>query len=175
MRIVGTPEHTKVKNYIKKSLEDLNWTVEIDSFKDDTPIFGSLEFKNVIAKLNPNAKRYLALACHYDSKYTKERNFIGATDSAVPCAQMINLAKVMKNYLESIKDNDISLMFIFFDGEEAFKEWGPKDSIYGAKHLAKIWHNNYTIFRNGENISELDKLIQHFIITLAIQKNGILY
>lgn len=158
VRIVGTPEHTKVKNYIKKSLEDLNWTVEIDSFKDDTPIFGPLEFKNIIAKLNPNAKRYLALACHYDSKYTKERNFIGATDSAVPCAQMINLAKVMKNYLESIKNNDISLMFIFFDGEEAFKEWGPKDSIYGAKHLAKIWHNNYTIFKNGENISELDKL-----------------
>lgn len=50
-------------------------------------------------------------------------------------------------------------MFIFFDGEEAFKEWGPKDSIYGAKHLAKIWHNNYTIFKNGENISELDKLV----------------
>lgn len=87
--------------------------MEIDSFKDDTPIFGSLEFKNVIAKLNPNAKRYLALACHYDSKYTKERNFIGATDSAVPCAQMINLAKVMKNYLESIKDVSEILLIIF--------------------------------------------------------------
>ncbi|CAL7936355.1 unnamed protein product [Xylocopa violacea] len=158
VRIVGTPEHTRVKNYIKKSMEDLDWTVESDIFNEHTPNFGSLQFENIVAKLNPNAKRYLALACHYDSKYTRQRNFIGATDSAVPCAQMINLAKVMKNYLNSIKNNDISLMFIFFDGEEAFKEWGPKDSIYGARHLAKIWHNNYTTYDHGENISELDKV-----------------
>ncbi|XP_012153144.1 glutaminyl-peptide cyclotransferase isoform X2 [Megachile rotundata] len=57
-----------------------------------------------------------------------------------------------------VKNNDISLMFIFFDGEEAFKEWGPKDSIYGARHLAKIWHDNYTSYNEGENISELDKI-----------------
>ncbi|XP_054013597.1 glutaminyl-peptide cyclotransferase isoform X1 [Hylaeus anthracinus] len=158
VRIVGTPEHTRVKNYIKKSMQDLNWMVESDVFEDRTPTFGTLQFENVIAKLNPNAKRYLTLACHYDSKYTKERNFVGATDSAVPCAQMINLAKVMKNSLDSVKQNDISLMFIFFDGEEAFKEWGPKDSIYGARHLARAWHNNYTAYEQGEYISELDKL-----------------
>ncbi|KOC60619.1 Glutaminyl-peptide cyclotransferase [Habropoda laboriosa] len=139
-------------------MEDLGWTVESDRFKDQTPTFGTLEFENIIAKLNPNAKRYLALACHYDSKYTRERNFIAATDSAVPCAQMINLAEVMKDKLNSIKNNDISLMLIFFDGEEAFREWGPKDSIYGARHLAKTWHNNYTTYNQGENISELDKL-----------------
>nr|XP_034188813.1 glutaminyl-peptide cyclotransferase isoform X1 [Osmia lignaria] len=158
VRIVGTPEHTRVKNYIKESMRNLNWTVETDIFDEHTPTFGTLQFENIIAKLNPNAKRYLALACHYDSKYTRERNFVGATDSAVPCAQMINLAKVMQNHLNSIKHNDISLMFIFFDGEEAFKEWGPKDSIYGARHLAKIWHNNYTTYKEDENISELDKL-----------------
>ncbi|CAK9798047.1 Glutaminyl-peptide cyclotransferase [Anthophora quadrimaculata] len=158
VRIVGTPEHTMVKNYIKRSMEDLGWTVESDSFKDRTPTFGTLEFENIIAKLNPNAKRYLALACHYDSKYTRERNFIGAVDSAVPCAQMINLAKVMKDNLDSIKNNDVSLMLIFFDGEEAFREWGPKDSIYGARHLAKVWHNNLTTYNQDEHISELDKL-----------------
>ena len=49
-------------------------------------------------------------------------------------------------------------MLIFFDGEEAFKEWGPKDSIYGARHLAKTWHSNYTAYDKGENISELDRL-----------------
>ncbi|XP_017887550.1 glutaminyl-peptide cyclotransferase-like [Ceratina calcarata] len=158
VRIVGTPEHTTVKNYIKKSMTDLGWAVESDTFEDDTPNFGTLKFENIIAKLNPNAKRYLALACHYDSKYTRKRDFIGATDSAVPCAQMINLAKVMKNHLDSIKNNDVSLMFIFFDGEEAFKEWGPKDSIYGARHLAQIWHSNYSTYQLGENISELDKI-----------------
>ncbi|XP_043248892.1 glutaminyl-peptide cyclotransferase isoform X2 [Colletes gigas] len=158
VRIVGTSEHARVKNYIKKSMQDLNWTLESDVFDDHTPTFGTLQFENIIAKLNPNAKRYLTLACHYDSKYNAERNFVGATDSAVPCAQLINLAKVMKNQLDSIKQNDVSLMFIFFDGEEAFKEWGPKDSIYGARHLAKTWYNNHTAYEHGENISELDKI-----------------
>ncbi|XP_076170897.1 glutaminyl-peptide cyclotransferase isoform X2 [Ptiloglossa arizonensis] len=175
VRIVGTPAHSTVKNYIKKSMQDLNWTVESDVFEEHTPIFGSLQFENIIAKLNPDAKRYLAMACHYDSKYTKERNFVGATDSAVPCAQLINLATVMQNHLNSIKQNNISLMFIFFDGEEAFKEWGPQDSIYGAKNLAKVWHNNYTAFENGENISELDKLDILILLDLIGAPDPIFY
>lgn len=82
----------------------LGWTVESDLFEANTPLFGKLEFENIIVKLNPNAKRYLALACHFDSKYTRERNFVGATDSAVPCAQMINLATVMNDVLQNIKE-----------------------------------------------------------------------
>ncbi|GAB1863993.1 glutaminyl-peptide cyclotransferase [Camponotus japonicus] len=156
VRIVGTPEHMRVRQYIKRSMRDLGWTVESDVFKADTPIFGKLEFENIIAKLNPNAKRYLALACHFDSKYTRERDFVGATDSAVPCAQLINLATVMNSYFN--KQQDISLMLIFFDGEEAFKEWGPNDSIYGAKHLAQKWHNNKTVYDSKNYFSELDKM-----------------
>ena len=87
--------------------------MESTVFEDETPNFGRLQFENVIAKLNPNARRYLALACHYDSKYTRERNFIGATDSAVPCAQMINLAKVMKNHLDSVKNVSNRFVKIF--------------------------------------------------------------
>lgn len=158
VRVVGSPQHKQVKDYIKKSMKDLNWTVESDIFEDDTPRFGKLQFENIIAKLNPNARRYLTLACHYDSKYSREGNFIGATDSAVPCAQMINIATVLDKQLKSIKDQDISLMLIFFDGEEAFQTWGPKDSIYGARHLAKMWHNKRSSLSQDLNISELDKM-----------------
>ena len=95
-------------------MKDLGWTVESDSFEDHTPIFGALQFENIIAKLNPSAKRYLALACHHDSKYTRERNFEGAIDSAVPCAQMINLAKVMKDHFKSIKHVCIDWTYDFY-------------------------------------------------------------
>lgn len=54
-------------------------------------------------------------------------------------------------------------MFIFFDGEEAFKEWGPNDSIYGAKHLASKWHDNKTIYDKENHISELDRLVEIII------------
>lgn len=58
-------------------------------------------------------------------------------------------------------------MFIFFDGEEAFEEWGPNDSIYGAKHLAKQWHNKKTAYREGNHFSELDRIVC-IVFTLPI-------
>lgn len=32
----------------------------------------------------------------------------------------------------------MTLQLLFLDGEEALKEWGPKDSLYGSRHLAQI-------------------------------------
>lgn len=76
-RVVGTPDHEKVFNYIKKEISKLDWNVEIDEFQDNTPNFGVLKFKNIIATLNPNADRFLVLACHYDSKYFENEVFVG--------------------------------------------------------------------------------------------------
>ncbi|XP_055916564.1 glutaminyl-peptide cyclotransferase isoform X2 [Eupeodes corollae] len=138
-RVVGTEGHKNVRNYIVKTMQDLNWSVTIDSFDDTAPILGKLTFHNIIATFNPNAERYLVLACHYDSKYIQEYEFLGATDSAVPCAMLLNIATVMNEVLSRFRHQKLSLMFIFFDGEEAFETWGPNDSIYGARHLAKKW------------------------------------
>lgn len=76
-RVVGTKNHKKVRNYIVEELKKLNWQIFIDDFEEVTPTFGKLKFYNVIATRNPEAKRFLVLACHYDSKYTRENNFIG--------------------------------------------------------------------------------------------------
>lgn len=47
------------------------------------------------------------------------------------------MARTMSKYLKKAKaNNDLSLMFIFFDGEKAFLEWDDNDSIYGSRHLA---------------------------------------
>ena len=37
------------------------------------------------------------------------------------------------------KDSEVTLQFVFFDGEEAFKRWTSTDSIYGSRHLAGTW------------------------------------
>lgn len=76
-RVVGTQSHKNVFNYITEELHKLEWNVEIDEFKEKTPNFGSLTFKNIIGTLNPNAERYLVLACHYDSKYFENEIFYG--------------------------------------------------------------------------------------------------
>ncbi|KAK0168171.1 hypothetical protein PV327_001997 [Microctonus hyperodae] len=167
-RVVGTQQHENVKNYIKRSMENLEWNVEEDKFEQKVPIYkNKLQFANIIAKINPNSRRFLAMACHYDSKYTSDGNFEGATDSAVPCAQLINLATVMREQLKQLKQNhEVSLMFIFFDGEEAFKKWGPNDSIYGAKHLAKKWHRNLQSFKEESDISDLDRIDMLMLLDL---------
>lgn len=139
-RVVGSSGHATVNKYIKQTLTSLGWQIDVDRFQDKTPNMGTLTFENIIATLNPNAKKFLILACHYDSKYFKDEEFLGATDSAVPCAMLINLAAVMREALEQNKlQNDISVKLVFFDGEEAFLSWSDTDSIYGARHLAARW------------------------------------
>lgn len=150
----GTPGHEIVKQFIINRMQDVGWHVETDKFMDETPMFGSLEFENIITTLNPNAERYLTIACHYDSKFMKKMKFVGATDSAVPCAIMINLATILQKYFKQLKQSSLSLQFIFFDGEEAFVEWSDTDSIYGARHLAAKW----------EAEDFLKKIVCHLII-----------
>ncbi|RXG56048.1 hypothetical protein Avbf_05539 [Armadillidium vulgare] len=90
-----------VQRYIIDQLEKLGLTVETHSFDDSTPI-GTKTFTNILATLNPSATRRLVLACHYDSKYTP-KGFLGASDSAVSCSMLINLAFVMRNHLDKHK------------------------------------------------------------------------
>ncbi len=91
--------------HIISRLESLGgWHIEQDPFTAQTPL-GSKSFNNIIATLNPNVERRLVLACHYDSKYFPRRKdgreFIGATDSAVPCAMLLDLAYSLNDILKA--------------------------------------------------------------------------
>lgn len=80
---------------------------------------------------------------------------MGATDSAAPCAFLLDLAEALdpllnerQERLENGEEDDedvaeTTLQLVFFDGEEAFKDWTATDSIYGARHLAKKWSSTY--------------------------------
>ncbi|KAG8143596.1 putative Glutaminyl-peptide cyclotransferase 2 protein [Naja naja] len=113
-RYSGSPGNIRIRQFIVERLKALkaSWQVELDAFKDRTP-HGMVGFANVVATLDPAATWRLVFACHYDSKYFPRdkhgRVFVGATDSAL----------------------------LFFDGEEAFREWSETDSLYGARHLAE--------------------------------------
>ncbi|KAL0278660.1 UNVERIFIED_CONTAM: hypothetical protein PYX00_000415 [Menopon gallinae] len=156
-RVVGTANHTAVFNYITDKLQKLKWDVEVDTFMDRTP-FGMKTFRNIIATPNTQAARYLDLACHYDSKMYDNFVFYAATDSAVPCAMLIQLAYSMDTALRNNQNEDIALRLIFFDGEEAFLSWSERDSLYGARHLAKKWAA--TASRDGTSmLRKIDLLV----------------
>ena len=65
---------------------------------------GVRNFTNIIATLYPGADRTLALAAHYDSKLFPPKNgkyFLAATDSAVPCAMLLDFARVLSEKAKS--------------------------------------------------------------------------
>lgn len=143
-RYPGSTGSQAVQDHIKTTLGSLGagWEVTEDSFESQTP-YGMLPFTNLIATLNPSAKRHLVLACHYDSKYYPPqwhgREFQGATDSAVPCSMMLELARALDEELKTQKSSNtnLTLQLIFFDGEEALFQWTSTDSLYGSRHLAE--------------------------------------
>ena len=93
---------------------------------------------------------------HYDSKISPE-GFIGATDSAAPCAMIMFAVRAIDAALtrkwntmqaegvdtfdgiEELKGVEVLLL----DGEEAFVSWTDTDSLYGARSLAEEWEHEY--------------------------------
>lgn len=111
---------------------------------------------NLIFTKNPSAPRKLIVAAHYDSKFFPKgsgmQGFVGATDSAAPCAIMVDLAVALDDALDRRETKihqqeedkgsiaqETTLQLVFFDGEEAYRTWTHTDSIYGSKELAKLW------------------------------------
>ncbi|XP_006738566.2 glutaminyl-peptide cyclotransferase-like protein [Leptonychotes weddellii] len=143
VRTPGSPGNLQVRKFLEATLRTLTagWHVELDPFTASTPL-GPLDFGNVVATLDPGAARHLTLACHYDSKLFPSGStpFVGATDSAVPCALLLELAQALDRELSRAKKQEapVTLQLLFLDGEEALKEWGPQDSLYGSRHLAQL-------------------------------------
>lgn len=160
-RVSGTDGLLEVEAHIKKQLPDF-YQVHMDIFKEKTPL-KEVEFRNIIAYSNPNAERNLVIACHHDSKYWPKPNevFIGATDSSVPCAMMLQLAQTLGE--DVFKAKDVGLVLLFLDGEEAVVKWTRKDSVYGSRHLATRWSKEVT---HADGRTALDKIDAFLLLDL---------
>ncbi|KAF2828736.1 hypothetical protein CC86DRAFT_368887 [Ophiobolus disseminans] len=159
-RVPGTPGQATAQhhfvNYFQTELP--NWSLEWQNSSSRTPVSGGAElpFANFIAKreppwVKPGQANLLTLVAHYDSKYQPE-GFIGAIDSAAPCAMLMYVARVVDAYVQRMYDEmqaldeggtvemDMGVQILFLDGEEAFgEEWNDEDSLYGARALAQQW------------------------------------
>ena len=168
-RIPGSNGHHAVKQYLTKFFMDLGWEVTLDEF-DKKTVIGPKRFANIIATANPNAKKFVLLTAHYDSKIMMGNNnenleFLAASDSAVPCAMILSIAKNLDlNQLK--KNNDYSIQVVFFDGEEAFVRWSEEDSIYGSTHLAQLWSEPDANYKT--HLSKIEFLI---LLDLIGEKN----
>jgi len=177
VRVPGTVGHRHVKEFIARTLRNYGWKVELHNFEDDTPI-GKKNFTNIVATLYPEADRVLALAAHYDSKLIPPVNgtyFVAATDSAVPCAILLDVARVLaqKANASTNAPRNVSPQMIFLDGEEAFVKWEATDSIYGSRHLAeemsRLPHHNRILAEH--RLSQLDAMDAFVLLDLLGAKS----
>ena len=164
-RVSGTEGNEKVRRFLASYFTEQlpKWKVTYQNSTSKTPATGNRDvpFVNVIVRRDPpwaseGHTSYLTLVAHYDSKLTP-RNFIGATDSAAPCAMLLYIAKAIdsaietkwsrtKGDLETMRlesENNRGIQILLLDGEEAFESWTEKDSIYGARSLAAEWETTF--------------------------------
>jgi len=179
-RVPGTVGHARVKNFIIDTLKQYKWDVKVEDFTMQTPL-GPKNFTNVIGTLNPKADRVLAFAAHYDSKILPVVNgkyFTAATDSAVPCAMLLDFAKDLGEKVKDLKTlGNVSPQFLFLDGEEAFVEWTKTDSVYGSRYMASNMAN--TSHQNPQlathKISQLDSMDAFVLLDLLGAKDPTFY
>ncbi|RAL62996.1 hypothetical protein DID88_004083 [Monilinia fructigena] len=171
-RVPGTPGIQTVQrhfvDFFTKYLPE--WTIEFQNSTSKTPVTGDKQvpFVNIIITRDPPWAKSgdvgrLALVAHYDSKLTPT-GFIGAIDSAAPCAMMIMHAARSVNQALTSKwaamkeagdvglEEEKGVQILFLDGEEAFLSWTNDDSLYGARALAETWestpHAALSTYRN---------------------------
>ncbi|KAF1958567.1 hypothetical protein CC80DRAFT_490420 [Byssothecium circinans] len=160
-RVSGTEGNAAVRqhlvDWIKKELPE--WSIELHNSTSTTPLSHGkqIPFVNIIATRDPPNTRVgdvgrLALVAHYDSK-VEPKGFIGAIDSAAPCAMILHAARsidkaltkkweAMADDLDAM-DEQSGVQILLLDGEEAFVSWTATDSLYGARALAEAWEFAY--------------------------------
>lgn len=153
-RVPGSPGSAKVQqhfvDFFQRELP--KWSIEWQNSTGRTPIteLNEVPFRNIVFKreppwTKPGQANLLTLVAHFDSKISP-KDFIGATDSAVPCAVLMHVARSIDKYLTQMHDEmvelgelggsvemDMGIQIVLLDGEEAFVSWTDTDSLYGAR------------------------------------------
>ncbi len=140
-RWVGSEGHAKAEAFLRRQFarDDL----EKDVFTASTPA-GVKQMANYIVKFRGAKDGIIVLASHYDTNYPlKDTGYVGANDSGSSTGLLLELA----NSFRGKKLDGYSVWLVFFDGEEAFKEWTDADSAYGSKQLAAKWQADGTLKR----------------------------
>ena len=127
----GSPAIAKSQAYITEVLKKLGLKVEHQDFLASTPN-GPLSMKNIVGKTSQSGRPVVILASHYDTRPMANAAFVGANDGGSSTGLLLELARVL-----SQRRNAFTVWFVFFDGEEAQRQWSETDSLYGSRYFVE--------------------------------------
>ncbi|MFZ0964693.1 MAG: M28 family peptidase [Terriglobia bacterium] len=130
-RPAGSPALAEARRWMIGQLKDAGAQVEEDAFTAQTPV-GAIPMTNLIAKFPGQQPKIVMVAGHYDTKLFEDFRFVGANDGGSSAALLLELARVLHG-----RKHAYTYWLVFFDGEEAVREWTATDSLYGSRHLVE--------------------------------------
>jgi Zn-dependent M28 family amino/carboxypeptidase len=130
-RPAGSENLERARAYIERQLSVAGAEIREDPFVATTPI-GKIPMTNVIGVIHGENPTVVILAGHYDTATIAGVRFVGANDGGSSAAFLLEMARVLSN-----RKNTFTYWVVFFDGEEALKQWSASDSLYGSRRLAE--------------------------------------
>ena len=132
-----SPQLAKTRAYISNELKSYGLNVSLEEFKATTPQ-GEKKMVNIVGEIPGETKTLILITSHYDTKFYKDMQFLGANDPASSVATLLEIGRVLGSIKEKPK---ATYRLVFFDGEEAFCEgWSEcgneenPDNTYGSRH-----------------------------------------
>ena len=142
------PGHVKAEDFLRSHFQRNHDQLEQDTFTADTPI-GSVPMCNFIVRFPGTKPGAIVLATHYETNYPlRNINFVGANDGASTTGLLMAIADRLRAEAAvspGKKLTGYSVWLVFFDGEEAIRQWSASDSTYGSRHLAAKWGRDGTL------------------------------
>ncbi len=125
-RVPNTPSHEKAGGFLVARLKQYGARVIEQDFEATTYDHERLRLKNIIASFNPQMKKRILLAAHWDTRPFADKDlnhqdgpFDGANDGASGVGVLLEVARHLGSELKPTVGVDI----IFFDGED----WGEPE------------------------------------------------
>ncbi|MBI2152345.1 MAG: M28 family peptidase [Candidatus Rokubacteria bacterium] len=130
-RPAGSEALARARRYIVGELKKVGVRVSEQPFTAQTPD-GPIPMVNVIAELPGRRPEVILVGGHYDTKFFSNFAFVGANDGGSSSGLLLELARALAQ-----RPREFTYWIVFFDGEEARRDWSATDGIYGSRHLAE--------------------------------------
>src|SRR5580692_3254839 len=125
----GSPALEQTRQYISVKMAGDGIEVWHDNFTAITPA-GDIPMTNVIGIVPGESPSVVVVGGHYDTARLEGTRFVGANDGGSSTALLLELARVLAR-----RKNRLTYWLVFFDGEEALRQWSSTDSLYGSRHM----------------------------------------
>jgi glutaminyl-peptide cyclotransferase len=141
-RVPNTKAHRELAFILVDELKDLGWNVIEQDFENKAYDGTNLYLKNIIASYQPEAKKRIILAAHWDTRPFADKDpdkpmapFDGANDGGSGVGVIMEIARAIT---KAEQKPNVGIDVIFFDGEDYGE---PNDFEWDSNHpdRSKIW------------------------------------